>query len=49
MNRPARSPLAMRVQPQAIDPPLPVVPARLSRACEATSATRAITFDKGYA
>lgn len=49
MNRPVRSPLAMRANPQAIDLPLPVVPARPSSASEALLAACAITFDKGYA
>lgn len=54
MNRPARSPLALRVPPQANDfllPCLPciVVPAHPSSVRAAIAATRVVSHDMGYA
>lgn len=54
MNRFARSPLAGRVHPLAIDPSLPclscsVVPARPSCVRAAIAAAPAATYDRGYA
>jgi len=54
MNRPVRSPLALRACPQATDLPLPclpctVVPARPSHVSAALCVVPAISYDMGYA
>lgn len=53
MNRPARSPLALRAHPLAIDFPLPcllciVVPTHPISVCVALSAAPVATYDMGY-
>jgi hypothetical protein len=49
MNRPVRSPLAMRVFPQAIEFLLPVVPTHPISVRAALSAAPVATYDMGYA
>ncbi len=49
MNRPARSPLALRACPQATVPPLSVVPAHPSSVRVALCAAPVNSYDMGYA